>query len=79
VPALVVRLQRPEVLERPRPRVVHVAPAPGSAAEARQPEHRRRLRAPEGVRPAAVLRPVPPHVHLPFTFIHVCMELVYAD
>ena len=64
VPPPVVGLQGPEVLERPRPRVVHVVPATRRAAEARQPEHRRRLRAAEGVRAAPVLRPVPPHVHL---------------
>ena len=64
MPAPVVRLQGTEVLERPRPRVVHVVPAPRRATEARQPEHRRRLRATERVWAAAVLRPVPPHVHL---------------
>jgi hypothetical protein len=69
MPAPVVRLQGPEVLERPRPRVVHVAPAPRRAAEARQPEHCRRLRAAERVRAAAVLRSVPPHVHLHAIYI----------
>ena len=60
----VVRLQRAEVLERPRPRVVDVVPAPRRAAVARQPQHRRRLRAPQRLRALAVLRPVAPHVHL---------------
>jgi hypothetical protein len=64
VPALVVRLQGAEVLERPRTRVLHVVVATRRAAEARQAEHRRRLRAAERVRAATVLRPVPPHVHL---------------
>jgi hypothetical protein len=67
VPAPVVRLQGAEVLERPGPRVLHVVAAPRRAAEARQPEHRRRLRAAERVRAATVLRPVPPHVHLRVT------------
>jgi hypothetical protein len=62
--AAVVRLQRAEVLERPRPRVVDVVPAPRRAAVARQPQHRRRLRAAQRLRALAVLRPVAPHVHL---------------
>jgi hypothetical protein len=62
-----VRLQRPEVLERPRPRVVDVVAAPRRAAVARQPEHRRRLHAAERLRALAVLRTVPPHVHLQCT------------
>jgi hypothetical protein len=71
--ALVVRLQRPEVLERPRPRVVDVVAAPRRAAVARQPEHRRRLHAAEGLRALAVLRTVAPHVHLqctPYIYTH---------
>jgi hypothetical protein len=71
--ALVVRLQRPEVLERPRPRVVDVVAAPRRAAVARQPEHRRRLHAAERLRALAVLRTVPPHVHLP------SLSCIYTD
>jgi len=68
--APVVRLQRAEVLERPRPRVLDVVPAPLRAAVARQPHQRRRRRrahrdgAAQGLGPLAVLRTVAPHVHL---------------
>ena len=53
--ALVVRLQRAEVLERLGARVVDVVAAPRRAAVARQPQHRRRLDAPQRLRALAVL------------------------
>jgi hypothetical protein len=62
--ALVVRLQRAEVLERLGARVVDVVPAPRRAAVARQPQHRRRLDAAQRFGALAVLRAVTPHVHL---------------
>jgi hypothetical protein len=65
--ALVVRLQRAEVLERPRARVVDVVAAARRAAVARQPQHRRRLHAPQRLGTLPVLRTVPPHVHLQHT------------
>ena len=42
---LVVRLKGPEILQGPRARVLDVVLAPRCAAVARQPQHRRRLRA----------------------------------
>jgi hypothetical protein len=77
--ALVVRLQRPEVLERPRPRVVDVVAAPRRAAVARQPEHRRRLHAAEGLRALAVLRTVAPHVHLPSSLSCIYTDLLVTN
>jgi hypothetical protein len=65
--ALVVRLQRAEVLERPRAWVGRVVAAPGRAAVARQLQQRqrRRLRALlQRLRALAVLAAVAPHVHL---------------
>jgi hypothetical protein len=69
--APVVRLQRAEVLERPRARVLDVVAAPLRAAVAGQAHQRRRRRrrahrdrAAQGLRALAVLRPVAPHVHL---------------
>jgi hypothetical protein len=63
--ALVVRLQRAEVLEGFGARVVDVVAAPGRAAVARQTQHGRRLRPPQRLRPFPVLRSMAPHVHLP--------------
>jgi hypothetical protein len=72
--ALVVRLQRAEVLERPRTRVADVVPAAGGAAVTRQLQHRqrrRRLRPLERLRPLPVLPTVPPHVHLQYIYMHM--------
>ena len=74
--ALVVRLQRAEVLERARARVRHAVAAPGRAAVARQLEQRqrRRLRALERLRALPVLAAVAPHVHLQITRQHMHEE-----
>lgn len=62
--AFVVSLEGSEVLEGPCPRVVDVVLAPRRTAVARQPQHRCRLRPPEGLWPLSVLRSMPPHMHL---------------
>lgn len=62
--ALVVCLQRPEVLERLRPRVVDVVPATGCAAVAGKPEHAGRLCASQRLGAFPVLRSMSPHMHL---------------
>ena len=70
--ALVVSLQRPEVLEGLRARVLDVVLAPFCAAVARHARHRplvsRLLPALQRLRPSPVLGPVAPHVHLQCLF-----------
>lgn len=61
---LVMSLQGSEILERFGSGMVDVVPAAWRAAVARQPEHRRRLRSPQRLRPFPVLRSVTPHMHL---------------
>lgn len=62
---LVVRLERPEVLQRPRPWVLDVVLAALRAAVAGKPQHRGCwLCAPKRFGAFSVLRAVSPHVHL---------------
>jgi hypothetical protein len=87
--APVVRLQRAEILERPRPRVLDVVPAAFRAAVARQPHQRRRRSrahrdgAAQGLRPLAVLRTVAPHVHLLVSLVgkvkHYIIAYIYLS
>lgn len=62
--ALVVCLQRSEVLEWLGSWVVYVVPAPSRAAVAWQPKHPCRLRPSQRFWPLSVLRSMPPHMHL---------------
>ncbi|KAF3792641.1 hypothetical protein EJ110_NYTH11219 [Nymphaea thermarum] len=59
---LVVRLECPEVLKRPCPRVIYVVLAALNAAVARQPQHGRRLCPSQRFRPFPVHGSMPPHV-----------------
>eukprot|EP00252_Welwitschia_mirabilis_P025804 TRINITY_DN8210_c0_g1_i1.p2 TRINITY_DN8210_c0_g1~~TRINITY_DN8210_c0_g1_i1.p2 ORF type:complete len:181 (-),score=12.74 TRINITY_DN8210_c0_g1_i1:582-1124(-) len=74
--SLVMRLQSPEILERPRTRMVDVVAAARRAAVARQPENRRRFGPSERVRTLPVLRAMPPHMHL---HVVVAIEGLVAD
>ncbi|KAF3787314.1 hypothetical protein EJ110_NYTH23416 [Nymphaea thermarum] len=61
---LVVGLKGSEILQRPRPRVVYVILATLHAAVAWQPQHGRRLRPSQRLRPSSVYGSMTPHVHL---------------